>query len=173
MARFAAGVIAGMVISAVAGAAFSIRAQEDDEASPPAIPAEVQVAAIRVGIDARALHGAVVSTRSPDAVTYLQAEGMLERPPSPQPVEPAYGVWDRLVYQCEAPGIGWAANTGNGFYGGPQFTRTTWLAYGGAQFAPLAHQASRGQQIVVAERVLRGQGWNAWPVCSRRLGLRS
>lgn len=79
--------------------------------------------------------------------------------------------WDRLA-QCESSG-NWAINTGNGFYGGVQFTRSTWLAYGGGKYAPYAHQATRLQQIEIAEKVLAGQGWGAWPACSSRLGLNS
>ncbi|MCP1388384.1 DUF3235 domain-containing protein [Corynebacterium sp. TA-R-1] len=79
--------------------------------------------------------------------------------------------WDRLA-QCEAGG-NWHINTGNGYYGGLQFSASTWRAYGGGQFAPYAHQATREQQIIVAERTLAGQGWGAWPACSRKLGLRS
>ncbi|MBN9109111.1 MAG: LysM peptidoglycan-binding domain-containing protein [Pseudonocardia sp.] len=74
--------------------------------------------------------------------------------------------WDRLA-QCESGG-NWAINTGNGFYGGLQFTLSTWKAYGGSG-SPQG--ASREQQIAVAERVLAGQGWGAWPACSRKLGL--
>lgn len=79
--------------------------------------------------------------------------------------------WDRLA-QCEAGG-NWAINTGNGYHGGLQFSPSTWNAYGGQEFAPYAHQASREQQIAVGERVLAGQGWGAWPSCSSRLGLTS
>ena len=79
--------------------------------------------------------------------------------------------WDRLA-QCEAGG-NWAINTGNGYQGGLQFSPSTWAAYGGGEFAPTANQASREQQIVVAERVLAGQGWGAWPACSAKLGLNS
>ena len=75
--------------------------------------------------------------------------------------------WDRLA-QCESSG-NWAINTGNGFSGGLQFTPSTWRAFGGSG---LAHHASREEQIAVAERVLAKQGWNAWPACSRKLGLR-
>jgi hypothetical protein len=77
-------------------------------------------------------------------------------------------VWDRVA-QCESSG-NWNINTGNGFFGGLQFTSSTWRAFGGAQFAGSANQASREQQIMVAERVLAGQGWGAWPVCSRKAG---
>ena len=79
--------------------------------------------------------------------------------------------WDRLA-QCEAGG-NWHINTGNGYYGGLQFNPGTWRAYGGTEFAPLPHQATREQQIAIAERTLAGQGWGAWPACSARLGLRS
>ncbi|HEX6446802.1 MAG TPA: transglycosylase family protein [Streptosporangiales bacterium] len=77
--------------------------------------------------------------------------------------------WDRLA-QCESGG-NWQINTGNGFYGGLQFTQSTWQAYGGTRYASRADHASRSAQIAVAERVLAGQGWGAWPACSARLGL--
>ncbi|AKK05273.1 transglycosylase-like protein [Corynebacterium mustelae] len=79
--------------------------------------------------------------------------------------------WDRLA-QCESGG-NWAINTGNGYHGGLQFSPSTWRGYGGQEFAPYAYQATREQQIAVAERVLAGQGWGAWPACSRKLGLNS
>jgi uncharacterized protein YabE (DUF348 family) len=79
-------------------------------------------------------------------------------------------VWDRLA-QCEATG-NWAINTGNGYYGGLQFDAGTWRAYGGTDYAPLPHQASREEQIAVASRVRDDRGgFGAWPACSRRLGL--
>ena len=73
--------------------------------------------------------------------------------------------WDAIA-QCESGG-NWAINTGNGFYGGLQFTQSTWRAYGGQGSA---NGASRDQQIAVAERVLQGQGIGAWPVCGKRAG---
>lgn len=79
-------------------------------------------------------------------------------------------VWD-TVAQCESGG-NWHINTGNGYYGGLQFTHSTWKAYGGSRYAYNAHRASKGQQVAIAERVLRGQGWGAWPVCSRKAGMR-
>jgi hypothetical protein len=79
-------------------------------------------------------------------------------------------VWDELA-QCESRGD-WHINTGNGYYGGLQFWQPTWEGFGGTEFAPRADLASREHQIVVAERVLAVQGWNAWPACSRKLGLR-
>jgi LysM repeat protein len=84
---------------------------------------------------------------------------------------PASGdVWDRLA-RCEASG-NWAINTGNGFYGGLQFTAGTWTNHGGGVYAPRADLASREQQIDIAQRVLASQGWGAWPACSAKLGLR-
>lgn len=77
--------------------------------------------------------------------------------------------WDRVA-DCESSG-NWSINTGNGYFGGLQFTRATWAAYGGLQYAPRADLATRAQQILVAEKVLKGQGPGAWPVCSLRAGL--
>ncbi|MFB6890541.1 transglycosylase family protein [Kitasatospora sp. NPDC056327] len=77
--------------------------------------------------------------------------------------------WD-AVARCESGG-NWGISTGNGFYGGLQFTPSTWKAYGGGAYAGQAHQASREQQISVAEKVLAKQGPGAWPVCSARAGL--
>ena len=76
------------------------------------------------------------------------------------------------VAQCESGG-NWGINTGNGYHGGLQFSPSTWNAYGGQEYAASASQASREQQIAVAERVLAGQGWGAWPSCSSSLGLSS
>ena len=77
------------------------------------------------------------------------------------------GHWDRIA-KCESGG-NWSTSTGNGYYGGLQFSKSTWKAYGGNG---MPHRASRSQQIKVAERVLKAQGWRAWPACSRKLGLR-
>ncbi|CAN5883268.1 transglycosylase family protein [soil metagenome] len=79
--------------------------------------------------------------------------------------------WNALA-QCESGG-NWSINTGNGFYGGVQFYQPTWEGYGGTQYAPRADLASREQQIAIAEKVLAGQGWGAWPACSASLGLTS
>lgn len=79
--------------------------------------------------------------------------------------------WDRLA-QCEAGG-NWGINTGNGYQGGLQFSPSTWNAHGGGEYAATANQATREEQIVVAEKVLASQGWGAWPSCSASLGLTS
>jgi resuscitation-promoting factor RpfA len=78
--------------------------------------------------------------------------------------------WERLA-QCESGGR-WHINTGNGYYGGLQFSRSTWKAFGGRKFAHNAHHAKKREQIKIAERVRRHQGWGAWPSCSRRIGKR-
>ncbi|MFC5799882.1 transglycosylase family protein [Streptomyces formicae] len=78
-------------------------------------------------------------------------------------------VWEKVA-ACESTG-NWQINTGNGHYGGLQFTRSTWKEFGGTAHAPRADLATRDQQIAVAERVLKGQGPGAWPACSVRAGL--
>ncbi|WP_165985546.1 transglycosylase family protein [Streptomyces sp. YIM 98790] len=77
--------------------------------------------------------------------------------------------WD-AVAQCESGG-NWSINTGNGFYGGLQFTQSSWEAAGGTQYASRADLASKDQQIATAEKLLAMQGPGAWPVCSVRAGL--
>ncbi|GID26323.1 transglycosylase family protein [Paractinoplanes brasiliensis] len=74
--------------------------------------------------------------------------------------------WDAIA-ACESGG-NWSINTGNGYYGGLQFSRSTWRAYGGSRFARTADRASRAEQIAIAERVRDGQGLGAWPTCGRR-----
>jgi len=75
--------------------------------------------------------------------------------------------WDRVA-SCESGG-NWAINTGNGYHGGLQFSQGTWAAHGGGEYATSANQATRDQQIAIAERVLASQGRGAWPVCGRGL----
>ncbi|BFV56615.1 resuscitation-promoting factor protein RpfA [Kitasatospora sp. CMC57] len=77
--------------------------------------------------------------------------------------------WDKVA-QCESTGD-WSIANGNGFYGGLQFTSSTWAAFGGTSYAPQANQASKAQQIAIAEKVLASQGPGAWPVCSIKAGL--
>lgn len=86
---------------------------------------------------------------------------------APQASAAPDSAWDKLA-QCESGG-NWKINTGNGYYGGLQFNPTTWRAFGGKG---LPHQASREEQIAVAEKTLAAQGWNAWPSCSRKTGVR-
>ena len=78
----------------------------------------------------------------------------------------AASTWDRLA-QCESGG-NWSTNTGNGYYGGLQFSQSTWKAYGGHGSA---HNASKAEQIRVATKVQASQGWGAWPACTAKLGI--
>ncbi|WP_031090650.1 transglycosylase family protein [Streptomyces sp. NRRL WC-3549] len=78
-------------------------------------------------------------------------------------------VWEKVA-ACESTG-NWHINTGNGYYGGLQFTRSTWAAYGGTVYAARADLATKDQQMAIAEKVLDGQGPGAWPACSVRAGL--
>jgi hypothetical protein len=75
--------------------------------------------------------------------------------------------WD-AVARCESSG-NWSINTGNGYFGGLQFSPSTWREFGGTQYAPRADLAPKAQQIAVAERVLAVQGPGAWPTCGRLL----
>ena len=88
--------------------------------------------------------------------------------PAPLPAPVSSGNdWD-AVAQCESGGD-WSINTGNGYYGGLQFSSSTWLAFGGGVYAPRADLAAKSQQIAIAEKVLAAQGKGAWPVCGRNL----
>ncbi|WP_406080671.1 transglycosylase family protein [Micromonospora sp. NBC_00858] len=86
------------------------------------------------------------------------------------PAAPAQAAvnWDAIA-QCESSG-NWHINTGNGYYGGLQFSQSTWAGYGGKKYAARADLASRGEQIAVAEKVLDGQGIGAWPTCGKKGG---
>jgi hypothetical protein len=86
--------------------------------------------------------------------------------PESAPSVPSGSVWDALA-QCESGG-NWSINTGNGYYGGLQFSASSWAAVGGSG---LPHQHSREEQIKRAEILQSQQGWGAWPSCSAKLGL--
>ncbi len=110
---------------------------------------------------------AVIASPQPYTETY-QAESYVSAAPAVAPTPVGDGsTWDQLA-QCEAGG-NWSTNTGNGYSGGLQFSPGTWAAHGGVGDAA---NASREQQIAVAERVQASQGWGAWPACSAKLGLR-
>ena len=85
---------------------------------------------------------------------------------SPAPAAPGGVNWSAIA-ACESGG-NWAASTGNGFYGGLQFTEQTWLANGGGRYASSANLATPAQQVAVAQNVLASQGIGAWPVCGAR-----
>lgn len=77
--------------------------------------------------------------------------------------------WETLA-QCESGG-NWSINTGNGYYGGLQFSQTSWAGAGGTQYAPAPHLATKAQQIATAENLLKIQGWGAWPACAAKHNL--
>ncbi|GAA1426323.1 hypothetical protein GCM10009616_00560 [Microlunatus lacustris] len=85
------------------------------------------------------------------------------------PASAASTVWDKVA-RCESGG-NWKINTGNGYHGGLQFSGRTWKGFGGGKYASRANQASKGEQIAIARRVLATQGPGAWPTCSRKAGL--
>ena len=120
---------------------------------------------------ARAAQAAVPAAPSAPApvaaVSVPQAAAHAVAPVSTAVPASSGGVNWSAIAACESGG-NWSANTGNGFYGGLQFTEQTWLGYGGGQYASSANQATAAQQIAVAQRVLAGQGIGAWPVCGAR-----
>ncbi len=79
--------------------------------------------------------------------------------------------WDRLA-KCESGGR-WHINTGNGYYGGLQFSRSTWKANGGAKYAPTADKATKGEQIKVATKLYKKRGLSPWPTCGKKAGVRT
>ena len=85
------------------------------------------------------------------------------------PASAASTVWDKVA-RCESGG-NWRINTGNGYYGGLQFSGRTWSGFGGGKYASRANKASKGEQIAIARRVLATQGPGAWPTCGRKAGL--
>ena len=114
-----------------------------------------------------------VTIRSAVTIVPTGVAQSVEQPPVKRQVagsSPAPGAtsgvnWDAIA-ACESGG-NWSINTGNGYSGGLQFHPATWNGHGGQQYAPYAHQATREQQIAVAERVLATQGIGAWPTCGR------
>ena len=146
---------------------------------------------------AEAQRGSVLSARSAAGVTvHGGSESLVRRSapaPVPLPMEPTLvalatpapvaaapaprrvvtydgdTVWDALA-KCESGG-NWAINTGNGYYGGLQFSLGTWQGYGGSAYAAYPHEATREEQIAVAERLRAARGYQPWPACRVKLGL--
>ena len=85
------------------------------------------------------------------------------------PASAASTVWDKVA-RCESGG-NWKINTGNGYYGGLQFSGRTWSGFGGGKYASRANKATKAEQIAIARRVLATQGPGAWPTCGRKAGL--
>ncbi len=117
------------------------------------------------------------STAAPTTTTTVRRTTTSTAPaapaPAPAPAPQANGdpndpaTWDRLA-QCESGGR-WALNSGNGYYGGLQFSLSTWQNVGGTGYP---HEHPRETQIEMGKRLYNAQGWSAWPSCSRQLGYR-
>jgi uncharacterized protein YabE (DUF348 family) len=126
-------------------------------------------------VDGKAVHRTQVRrTVMSEPRNQIEKIGTKHRPtPKAPPTTPAPSVsdnglnWD-AVANCESGG-NWHINTGNGFYGGLQFTTSTWLSYGGGAYAPRADLATREQQIAIATKVYNARGSSPWPVCGAYL----
>jgi resuscitation-promoting factor RpfA len=128
------------------------------------LPASGQVPAWMARAAQAASQAASAAPAPVAAVSVPQAAAPAAAPVSTAAPASSGGADWSAIAACESGG-NWSANTGNGFYGGLQFTEQTWLGYGGGQYASSANQATAAQQIAVAQRVLGGQGIGAWPVC--------
>ncbi|GAA1652407.1 resuscitation-promoting factor protein RpfA [Actinoplanes couchii] len=77
--------------------------------------------------------------------------------------------WD-VVAKCESGGR-WNINTGNGYYGGLQFSRSTWKSNGGGKYASTADKASKAEQITIANKIHAKRGLSPWPTCGKKKGV--
>jgi hypothetical protein len=145
---------------AAAKAAAEAKAAKDAADAKAAEDAKAEAAARRAAEQAAAAEAAKEQAAASSAAASSTAA-------TSAPAVAAGSVWDRLA-ECESGG-NWAINTGNGYYGGLQFSLSSWRAVGGTGYP---HQASRETQIAMGERLRAEQGWAAWPACSRKLGLR-
>lgn len=118
---------------------------------------QVTTTAVPDTVPARDDHPLTVDTEAPTTTVA----------PTTEPIYESTSVWDQLA-ECESGGD-WHINTGNGYYGGVQFSKESWDGVGGNGYP---HENSREEQIHRAELLLDMQGWSAWPACSRKLGLR-
>ena len=128
------------------------QAPEELQTRPPPTPAAVPMEATLHSVAAPAAAPSAAAPSPPRVVTYA-----------------GDSVWDDLA-RCESGG-NWAINTGNGYYGGLQFSLGTWQQYGGADYAAYPHDATRDEQILVAERLRAARGYAPWPACRAMLGL--
>jgi hypothetical protein len=166
---FAAGWICGIALGTLVVVSHA--------ADPGDADAQVQAAATLANVDPVDLQGAMNSTGADDPYAYLRSAGDLPPlketvvPPAPAaaPSGPPIGVWDRLA-QCESGG-NWASVSNPRYKGGLQMDSTFWARYGGLAYASAPQYASRSAQIAVAIRGQAVQGFQAWPVCGKRLGL--
>ena len=176
---------------------YGTRVREDDDLYTDEVevvregaPGEQRLTYRIVRADGELRRRSLVTTKTlSEPVDRIEAHGTQERP-EPEPVEapeapdaapeapadpPAPpvgdGVWDQLA-GCESGGD-WSINTGNGYYGGLQFSASTWLAHGGGAYAQYASDATREQQIAIATKLrdANGGSYGSWPHCASVLGL--
>jgi|SRR5215831_8062768 len=175
MAR-AMAFVGGLACGLVLGTAILVGHAADPDTDPGP---QITHAAELAGVDRTDLEGALTSTGFTNPIAYLRAVGELENPPplpppvASSPASSASGVssvWSALA-QCESSGI-WNRNSGNGYFGGLQEDMAFWVNHGGLAYAPRPDLAPVAAQITVAIRGQAAQGWGAWPVCSRKIGLR-
>ena len=122
---------------------------------------KIRIPSTDESLDARELPAPIVVAKTTAAGTTVQPIV------SSAPAVADGSIWDQLA-RCESGG-NWSINTGNGYYGGLQFSASTWRAVGGTG---LPHQNSREEQIARAEILLARSGWGQWPACTTKLGLR-
>jgi hypothetical protein len=154
-------------------------AEADEPSSRPEIGARTILVTPLDRIDLDTASATIADELTEALVVRFEREAQAPVPPAPVPTAEAVSAtgptpmatWE-AVARCES-GYGgepdWTINTGNGFYGGLQFTLDSWRWVGGSGFP---HEASKAEQIARAEILLERQGWRAWPACSRALGLR-
>lgn len=166
ISRTVAGIVA---VTGIVGASFAVgRCSAPTAAAEPVIEStgtgtlNDAETAIAIALDGYLATVTTTTTAPPAAVV---------RAPRAEPATAGADRWDRLA-QCESGGRWDYPPVAGGFSGGIMFHVGTWRAMGGEEFAPDAWQATRDQQIVVAERVLAVSGWGAWPGCSTALGWR-
>lgn len=133
---------------------------------------KLQVPAANEQLATRQMPAAASSSITPEATDTSNTSAAPQTAPQPPTPVAALSssvdtsVWDAIA-QCESGG-NWSTDTGNGYYGGLQFTLSSWQAYGGTGNPS---QASRDEQIAVAQKLQAAQGWSAWPICSLKAGV--
>ena len=127
---------------------------------------QIRIPAKDEQLTTRPMPASYVAPAAPAVEAPAATQSSYKRPQVSAPAVSGGSVWDQLA-QCEAGG-NWAINTGNGFYGGLQFTLSSWQAVGGSG---LPSDASREEQIMRGQALQARQGWGAWPACSAKLGL--
>ena len=180
----ALAILVAVALASASGSTSFAGAAVPDALTPQADPAVALSDGRRTLADVEEIATAVApptttTTVAPATTTTTAAPAPAPAPPAPAPTPPPAtsgtgysdpanpAAWDRLA-QCESGG-NWAINTGNGYYGGIQFSLSSWQAVGGTGYP---HEHSRETQIAMGQRLWQQGGWAHWPGCSRQLGYR-